>query len=101
MNFVAADTALNVTYVQKIELDIANSKAYVTADKDYANIYVVFASYKDERLVDCKFVPTTLLAGENEVAVPDGFITDDMDEIKTMIWSNLQNATPLFAELNN
>ncbi|MDD6564524.1 MAG: S8 family serine peptidase [Clostridiales bacterium] len=101
VNFVAADTALNVTYMQKIELDMEKGNAYVTADKDYTGIYVVFASYKDGRLVDCKFVPTDLLAGENKITIPDRFIANDTDEIKTMVWGNLKNAVPLFTELNN
>lgn len=96
-------TGYTVTYTfrteiptQNIELDMANGKAYITADKEYTNPVVLFAAYNDDRFVCVSSIYKDLDAGINEINIPDDFSVENANTVKVMVWNNLEDIVPLF-----
>lgn len=96
-------TGYTVTYTfrteiptQNIELDMANGKAYITADKEYTNPVVLFAAYNDDEFVCVSFIYKDLDAGINEINIPDDFSVENANTVKVMVWNNLEDIVPLF-----
>ena len=81
---------------QNIELDMANGKAYITADKEYTNPVVLFAAYNDDEFVCVSFIYKDLDAGINEINIPDDFSVENANTVKVMVWNNLEDIVPLF-----
>lgn len=96
-------TGYTVTYTfrteiptQNIELDMANGKAYITADKEYTNPVVLFAAYNDDEFVCVSFIYKDLDAGINEINIPDDFSVENANTVKVMVWNNLEDIVTLF-----
>ena len=81
---------------QNIELDMANGKAYITADKEYTNPVVLFAAYNGDELVCVSFKYKDLDAGINEINIPDDFSVENANTVKVMVWDGFGSIKPLF-----
>ena len=95
-NIVKPPSAKAESSTQNIELDMANGKAYITADKEYTNPVVLFAAYNDDEFVCVSFIYKDLDAGINEINIPDDFSVENANTVKVMVWNNLEDIVPLF-----
>ena len=60
---------------------------------------VIFASYKDEQLLDVKIVPVTVTADTISTADGSALVTNGADIIKVMAWNSASGAIPLCENL--
>ncbi len=72
--------------------------AVIKSDKEYENVTIFFAAYKEGKLVTSQSVEKDLAAGENTAAPekPEAFSLEDFDTVKVYIWENSSNMKPLF-----
>lgn len=94
----------NFTYrykiVQDISYDVQKNAAAIQSEKDYTGgVTVVFAAYQNGKLTSTALQTTSLTKGSNIVVAGESFVTDGAQEIKIMVWNDLDSLHPLYRDL--
>ena len=86
--------------VQDISYDVEKKAAAIQSEKDYTGgVTVVFAAYQNGKLTSAALQTASLAKGSNIVAAGESFATDGAQEMKIMVWNDLDSLHPLYRDL--
>ena len=78
-----------------VSYDIKTNTVEINSDNDIVGAAVIFAAYRDGRLVSAKTVNADLTAGKNVITTNE-FSTRGADLVKVMVWKSADSVRPLF-----
>lgn len=76
-------------------IDCTDENIVVQSSRNYTDAALVFALYKNDRLVDINVNSVNISSGRNTYALPD-YDAADANKLKIMIWRDLPSAFPLY-----